>query len=427
MKDWKELAAQLRVDSIRCTTAAGSGHPTSCMSAADLMAVLLAKYLRFDWANPRYANNDRLIFSKGHACPLLYSMYKAAGAITDAELLTPAQVRQPARGPSQPARPALRRRRDRLARPGAAHRRRHGPQRQVSRQAALSHLGPARRQRDGRRLDLGGVRQGVVLQARQPDRHPRHEPPRPARRDRPRLEQRRLRRPRPRLRLARHRARRPRPRRPSTAPTPRRSRQKDQPTCLVAKTEKGHGVVVRGEQGAAGTARSSDAEQAKDAIAELGGERSLTVPTAKPEALAAGRSRRRDAPETADLRGRQQGGDAQGLRRRAGRARRRPAGRGRPRRRGVQLDVRRRVQEGLPGPLLRDVHRRAAAGVRRRRLRRPGQEGRSPRRSPPSSRGPTTRSAWRRSRTPPSTWPARTAGSASARTARRRWPSKTWR
>lgn len=85
---WKELAAQLRVDSIRCTTAAGSGHPTSGMSAADLMAVLLAKYLRFDWSNPRLANNDRLVFSKGHACPVLYAMYKAAGAITDQELLT---------------------------------------------------------------------------------------------------------------------------------------------------------------------------------------------------------------------------------------------------------------------------------------------------------------------------------------------------
>jgi transketolase len=88
MTTWKELAAQLRVDSIRCTTAAGSGHPTSSMSAADLMAVLMTKYLRYDWATPHHPNNDRLIFSKGHACPVLYAMYKAAGAITDAELLT---------------------------------------------------------------------------------------------------------------------------------------------------------------------------------------------------------------------------------------------------------------------------------------------------------------------------------------------------
>jgi len=86
--DLKELAAQLRVDSIRCTTAAGSGHPTSSMSAADLMAVLLGKYLKYDWSSPKAPNNDHLIFSKGHACPLLYSMFKAAGAITDEEFLT---------------------------------------------------------------------------------------------------------------------------------------------------------------------------------------------------------------------------------------------------------------------------------------------------------------------------------------------------
>ena len=84
----KELAAQLRIDSIRCTTAAGSGHPTSSMSAADLMAVLMGKYLRLDYQNWKMPNNDHLIFSKGHACPLLYSMWKAAGAISDEELLT---------------------------------------------------------------------------------------------------------------------------------------------------------------------------------------------------------------------------------------------------------------------------------------------------------------------------------------------------
>src|SRR5271167_1303168 len=83
-----QLAQQLRVDSIRCTTAAGSGHPTSSMSAADLMSVLLTKYLRYDFDQPQNPNNDRLIFSKGHACPLLYSMYKAAGAITDQELMS---------------------------------------------------------------------------------------------------------------------------------------------------------------------------------------------------------------------------------------------------------------------------------------------------------------------------------------------------
>jgi transketolase len=85
---WRQLAQQLRVDSIRCTTAAGSGHPTSSMSAADLMSVLMSKYLKYDFNNPKNPNNDHLVFSKGHASPLLYSMYKAAGAIKDDELLS---------------------------------------------------------------------------------------------------------------------------------------------------------------------------------------------------------------------------------------------------------------------------------------------------------------------------------------------------
>jgi transketolase len=82
------LAQQLRVDSVRSSSTAGSGHPTSSLSAADLMAVLLARYLRYDYAHPDLPGNDHLIFSKGHASPLLYSMLKAAGAITDDELLT---------------------------------------------------------------------------------------------------------------------------------------------------------------------------------------------------------------------------------------------------------------------------------------------------------------------------------------------------
>ena len=85
---WRELGQQLRVDSIRAAAAAGSGHPTSSMSAADLMAVLLAKYLRYDFDRPAEPLNDHLIFSKGHASPLLYSLYKAAGPISDAELLS---------------------------------------------------------------------------------------------------------------------------------------------------------------------------------------------------------------------------------------------------------------------------------------------------------------------------------------------------
>jgi transketolase len=85
---WRELGQQLRVDSVRCAAVAKSGHPTSGMSAADLMAVLLAKYLRYDFDNPKDPANDRLVFSKGHASTLLYAMYRAAGVISDEELLT---------------------------------------------------------------------------------------------------------------------------------------------------------------------------------------------------------------------------------------------------------------------------------------------------------------------------------------------------
>src|SRR5258708_30862180 len=85
---WTNLGQELRVDSIRATTAAGSGYPTSSMSAEDLMAVLLTGYLHYDVDNPQNPNNDHLIFSKGHASPLLYSLFKAAGAITDEELMT---------------------------------------------------------------------------------------------------------------------------------------------------------------------------------------------------------------------------------------------------------------------------------------------------------------------------------------------------
>ncbi|WP_328563656.1 transketolase [Streptomyces coelicoflavus] len=83
-----DLGQQLRVDSVRASAAAGSGHPTSSMSAADLMAVLLANHLRYDFERPAQPGNDRFVLSKGHASPLLYSAFKAAGAIDDEELLT---------------------------------------------------------------------------------------------------------------------------------------------------------------------------------------------------------------------------------------------------------------------------------------------------------------------------------------------------
>ncbi len=102
---WRELGQQLRVDSVRAGAAADSGHPTSSLSAADLLAVLVAKYLRYDFADPDNPNNDRLIFSKGHASPLLYSIYKAVGVVSDEELLTYRTAGSPLEGHPTPALP----------------------------------------------------------------------------------------------------------------------------------------------------------------------------------------------------------------------------------------------------------------------------------------------------------------------------------
>src|SRR5258708_4954873 len=101
----RQLGQQLRVDAIRCSTAAGSGHPTSSMSAADLIAVLIARYLQYDWNHPKDPNNDHLIYSKGHASPLCYAMFKAVGAITDTELMTFRQFGSRLEGHPTPAIP----------------------------------------------------------------------------------------------------------------------------------------------------------------------------------------------------------------------------------------------------------------------------------------------------------------------------------
>ena len=101
-QEWNELAAQLAVDSIRCSTAAGSGHPTSSMSAAHLLAVLYSDHLRYDVDDPKNLGNDRFVLSKGHASPLLYSVFKAIGAITDQELLTFRKFGSPLQGHPAP-------------------------------------------------------------------------------------------------------------------------------------------------------------------------------------------------------------------------------------------------------------------------------------------------------------------------------------
>jgi transketolase len=83
----KGIANQLRIHSIAATTEAGSGHPTSCCSAADLVAALFFGHMRYDPKNPHYHNNDRFVLSKGHAAPLLYAAWAETGLFPISDLL----------------------------------------------------------------------------------------------------------------------------------------------------------------------------------------------------------------------------------------------------------------------------------------------------------------------------------------------------
>jgi transketolase len=95
----KELAKYIRYLILVSTTQAGSGHPTSSMSAADLMTGLVfGGTFRFDVNRPEHPNNDRLIFSKGHASPLLYAIWVLAGKITEAEMMRLRKFESPLEG-----------------------------------------------------------------------------------------------------------------------------------------------------------------------------------------------------------------------------------------------------------------------------------------------------------------------------------------
>src|SRR5262245_29322591 len=80
-------ATHLRIDSVRATSAAGSGHPSSCCSAADIVAALFFSVMRYDPKNPKAPNSDRFVLSKGHAAPLLYAAWAEAGLFPKQDLL----------------------------------------------------------------------------------------------------------------------------------------------------------------------------------------------------------------------------------------------------------------------------------------------------------------------------------------------------
>ena len=149
----RNVATQLRIDSVRSTSEAGSGHPTTCLSAADIVAALFFGEMRYDPKAPQNPDNDRFVLSKGHAAPILYAAWAEAGLFPREELLKLRRIdTRPRRAPDAAA--AVRRRRDRLARPGHLRRYRHRAERAAD-QVRLPHLRAARRRRDGGRLGLG--------------------------------------------------------------------------------------------------------------------------------------------------------------------------------------------------------------------------------------------------------------------------------
>ena len=88
----ERVATRLRIASVRATSAAGSGHPSSCCSAADLVAALFFGYMRFDPRDPQHDDNDRFVLSKGHAAPLLYAAWAEAGFVPPDDLLRLRQI-----------------------------------------------------------------------------------------------------------------------------------------------------------------------------------------------------------------------------------------------------------------------------------------------------------------------------------------------
>ncbi len=98
----KHQALNLRIDSIRATTQSKSGHPTSCLSIADIVATIFFNFLRYDLKNPKHPNNDRVILSKGHAIPVIYAAWKQFGVISDEELMSLRKFTSPLEGHPTP-------------------------------------------------------------------------------------------------------------------------------------------------------------------------------------------------------------------------------------------------------------------------------------------------------------------------------------
>ena len=140
----QSLARLIRYLSVNATSKAHSGHLTSALSAADLMTGLMfGGTFRFKVDKPDHPNNDRLIFSKGHASPLLYALWTVAGAIDEQELQSYRQFGSRLEGHHAPL--PLCRGGDRIPGPGSRNRPRHGAECQSPRPPAVPHVRAARR------------------------------------------------------------------------------------------------------------------------------------------------------------------------------------------------------------------------------------------------------------------------------------------
>ena len=353
---WRELGQQLRVDAVRASAKAGSGHPTSSMSAADLAAVLLAAHFRYDFDAPHDPRNDRLVFSKGHASPLVYGLFRAAGALSEEEFGTYRQLGSRLEGHPVPVLPwvdvatgslgqglpigvgmAIAGKRlnrlpfrvwvicgdSEMAEGSMWEAAEHAAFYELDNLTAIvdvNRLGQRGETMHGWDLDSYANRfEAFGWRAIEIDGH-----------DVEAID-------------AAYR---------EAESTP------GKPTAIVARTIKGKGYSkVENENGWHGKAISAEA------VEEIGGVRNLVIDVAKPEAgeLAPVRDGR---GRVAGIRARERRLDAEGVRRGARRARRRARGRRRARRRGLQLDVRRDLQGRASGAVRRDVHRRAADGRR---------------------------------------------------------------
>ncbi len=426
------LATQLRIDSVRATSEAGSGHPTTCLSAAEIVAALFFAEMRFDPKDPQHPEADRFVLSKGHGAPILYAAWAEAGALPAGRSAEPSQDHVRPRGPSDAA-AAVRRRRHRIARPGPRRRDRHGAQR-PSHRLRLPDVRAARRRRDARKDRSGKPRRSRANQ---------------------KLDN----------LCGDHRRQRPRPE-PCDAvgPPPRRVPSRwnafgwhaiaidghDLSAILAALAEAraDHGPADDDHRAARSRARACRSARARTAGTAAPSRRvtgALDAPcrssnrsTSRPadpapsDSRAAGRgaprvrcplsSRAMPAPAYKlgeSVATREAYGAALAVARRP-----RPAHR-RARRRRRQLDVQREVRAGASGSLLRDLHRRAGDG---RRGDGPGE----PRRDSVPVHVRVLPRARRRLHphgghlaTSTSSSPARTRACRLARTGRRRWRSRT--